>query len=214
MIIGPNGAGKTTLFNIISGAHASTSGRIELFGNDITHAAQYVRARMGLARTFQITNLFSGLTVYENVLIAMLAARGSTFAMQRSPNSDKDLARSAENVLEHWGLSAIAHKEARTISYGEKRQVDLMLAMAVHPRILLLDEPTAGLSAPEVVSVVGMICSLPKEMTVLMIEHDMEVAFEIADQISVLNQGQLVVEGDVEKIRNDPLVADIYLGTE
>jgi branched-chain amino acid transport system ATP-binding protein len=169
---------------------------------------------MGLARTFQITNLFSGLTVHENVLVALLRNRGSAFSMHSALKTDIALARSGIELIERWGLSSIAHRLARDISYGEKRQVDLMLAMAITPRILLLDEPTAGLSASEVVRVVAMIRDLPDDITVLMIEHDMEVAFDIADRISVLNQGRLIVEGDVETIRNDQLVTDIYLGTD
>ena len=134
--------------------------------------------------------------------------------MLKSMGANRHLFQAADTLLERWNLTSIAGRTTREISYGEKRQIDLILAMAVQPKVLLLDEPTAGLSAAEVVRVVGMIRSLPKEMTILMIEHDMLVAFDLADRIAVLHQGRLIAEGDVETIRNDPHVTEIYLGTD
>jgi branched-chain amino acid transport system ATP-binding protein len=214
LIIGPNGAGKTTLFNMLSGAFAVSAGRIVLFDRDITNLPAYARAHMGLARTFQITNLFPRLTVLENVLLALQALDGSAFALHRRMRADVPLFHAAHALLASWGLSAIAQQAARDISYGEKRQVDLMLGMAMQPKVLLLDEPTAGLSAAEVVRVVEMIRSLPAGMTILIIEHDMDVAFDLADRISVLHQGRLIAEGDRQVIRNHPQVNEIYLGGE
>ncbi len=214
LIIGPNGAGKTTLFNLLSGALAVSDGRVMLFGRDITDLPQYARARMGLARTFQITNLFPRLTVLENVLLALQAADKSAFSMLARMRANRPLFQNAESLLQEWGLTAIAGRTAREISYGEQRQIDLILAMAVRPKVLLLDEPTAGLSAAEVVRVVGMVRSLPKDMTILMIEHDMDVAFALADRITVLHQGRLIAEGGVAAIRNDPHVSAIYLGAD
>jgi len=214
LIIGPNGAGKTTLFNMLAGAFPVSSGRITLFGRDITQLPAYERARMGLARTFQITNLFPRLTVLENILLALQAADRSAFSLHTSMRSKTHLFEGALALLNQWDLTAIAQQPASAISYGEKRQIDLILAMAVRPKILLLDEPTAGLSAAEVVRVVGMIRSLPTDMTILMIEHDMDVAFELADRIAVLHQGRLIADGDVETVRNDPQVSEIYLGAE
>jgi branched-chain amino acid transport system ATP-binding protein len=214
LIIGPNGAGKTTLFNMLSGAFAVSGGTVMLFGRDITHLPAYARARMGLARTFQITNLFPRLTVLDNVLLALQAADKGAFSMLRRMRANRPLFQSAEALLHEWGLAGIARQAAREISYGEQRQVDLILAMAVKPKVLLLDEPTAGLSAAEVVRVVGMVRSLPKDMTILMIEHDMDVAFDLADRITVLHQGRVIAEGGVEAIRNDPQVTEIYLGAD
>jgi branched-chain amino acid transport system ATP-binding protein len=214
LIIGPNGAGKTTLFNMFSGALEVSSGSITLFGRDVTRLPTYARARMGLARTFQITNLFPRLTVLENVLLALQAADRSAFSLRRRMRDNHTLFYGADALLKKWDLTAIAGKRTREIAYGEQRQIDLMLAIATQPKVLLLDEPTAGLSAAEVVRVVGMIGSLPREITILMIEHDMDVAFELADRITVLHQGCLVVEGDVETIRNHPQVKEIYLGAD
>ena len=214
LIIGPNGAGKTTLFNMLSGAFAVSSGRVTLLGRDITQLPAYERARMGLARTFQITNLFPQLTVLENVLLALQAADDTAFSLHRRMRANHRLINNANALLEQWGLAPIAEQATKEISYGEQRQVDLILAMAVQPKVLLLDEPTAGLSAAEVVRVVGMVRSLPRAMTILMIEHDMDVAFELADRITVLHQGRLLAEGGVEAIRNDPKVTEIYLGVD
>ena len=214
LIIGPNGAGKTTLFNLLSGALAVSDGRVTLFGRDITNLPQYERAHMGLARTFQITNLFPRLTVLENVLLALQATDKSAFSMLARMRANRPLFHNAETLLREWGLTAISGRAAREISYGEQRQIDLILAMAMRPKVLLLDEPTAGLSAAEVVRVVGMVRSLPKDMTILMIEHDMDVAFALADRITVLHQGRLIADGGVAAIRSDPHVSAIYLGTD
>jgi branched-chain amino acid transport system ATP-binding protein len=214
LIIGPNGAGKTTLFNMLSGAFAVSSGRIMLFDRDITRRPPYERARLGLARTFQITNLFPRLTVLQNVLLALQAMDDTAFSLHRRMSANSHLFEGARTLLESWGLSGIADRTAKDISYGEKRQIDLILGMAMGPKVLLLDEPTAGLSAAEVVRVVEMIRSLPKDMTILVIEHDMNVAFDLADRIAVLHQGRLIAEGDRDAIRNNAQVNDIYLGAE
>jgi branched-chain amino acid transport system ATP-binding protein len=213
LIIGPNGAGKTTLFNMLSGAFPVSGGTVTLFGRDITALPASERARMGLSRTFQITNLFPRLTVLENVLLALQANEKSAFSLIRSMRANRQLYQRADAKLQEWNLTAIAGRAAKDIS-GEQRQIDLILAIALAPKVLLLDEPTAGLSAAEVVRVVGMIRSLPKDMTILMIEHDMDVAFDLADRITVLHQGRLIAEGDVQAIRNDPQVTEIYLGTD
>lgn len=214
LMIGPNGAGKTTLFNMLSGALAVSSGSVVLFGRDITRLPTYARARMGLARTFQITNLFPRLTVLENILLALQAAESEVHSLLRPVRANRALFHRANTLLDGWDLGSIAGKTAKEVAYGQQRQIDLILAIAARPKVLLLDEPTAGLSAAEVVRVVGMIRSLPREITVLMIEHDMDVAFELADRITVLHQGRLIVEGGVEAIRNHPQVREIYLGAD
>ena len=214
LIIGPNGAGKTTLFNMLSGAFPVSSGQVTLFGRDITNAPPNLRANLGLARTFQITNLFPNLTVMENLILALQAQHEHAFSMFRLMREESALLDRAQALLSQWGLSDIAGARAREISYGQQRQVDLILAMAGAPKVLLLDEPTAGLSAAEVVRVVGMIGDLPADMTVLMIEHDMDVAFDIADRIAVLHQGCLIAEGTPDEIRGHPQVTEIYLGAD
>jgi len=212
LIIGPNGAGKTTLFNTLSGALPASSGEVRLFDRDITYLPAYERARLGLSRTFQITNLLPRLTALENVLLAVQAAAQGAFAMHRRMSANAALFRRAEALLDEWGLLAIASHPARQISYGEQRQLDLLLALAIRPKVLLLDEPTAGLSVAEVVRVVGMVRSLPRDVTILMIEHDMDVAFDLADRITVLHQGRILAEGNTGTVRSNPQVADIYLG--
>jgi branched-chain amino acid transport system ATP-binding protein len=214
LIIGPNGAGKTTLFNTLSGAMAASGGEVQLFGRSITHLPPYERARMGISRTFQITNLFSNLTVLENVLLALQAMESGAFSLHRRMRANQRLFHNAGALLKEWDLTALAGRTAKEISYGEQRQIDLILALAVKPKVLLLDEPTAGLSAAEVIRVVAMIRNLPRDMAVLMVEHDMDVAFALADRIIVLHQGRLIAEGDVETIRNNPEVAKIYLGVD
>jgi len=214
LIIGPNGAGKTTLFNMLAGAFPVSDGTITLFGRDITDLPAHERARRGLSRTFQITNLFPRLTVLDNILLALQVTEQSAASPFRRMRANRPLYQRADALLQEWNLAAISGQTAKNISYGEQRQIDLILAMALKPKVLLLDEPTAGLSAAEIVRVVGMIRSLSKDMTILMIEHDMDVAFELADRISVLHQGRLIAEGNVETIRSDPHVTEIYLGAD
>jgi len=214
LIIGPNGAGKTTLFNILSGAVPASSGRTSFFGKDITTLTANQRALLGIARTFQITNLFSELTVIENVILALQPPKATQLALFTRMLGDKTLLRGALELLDHWELGDIAHHPVSTISYGQKRQIDLILAMARTPSILLLDEPMAGLSAAEVVRVSSMIRRLPGDMTVMMIEHDMDVALELAERITVMNQGKVIAQGDVASVRAMDEVAAIYLGAE
>ncbi len=214
LIIGPNGAGKTTLFNLLSGIFAPSAGRLSLFDQDVTALAMHERARLGLARTFQITQLFPRLSVLDNVLLALQTGHRGAWSPLRSMRSQHALYERAQQLLAQWQLDPIAGQQARAISYGEQRQVDLMLAMANTPRVLLLDEPMAGLSAAEVVRVSGMIRSLPRSTTILLIEHDMDVAFDLADQITVLHQGRKIAEGDGPAIRADAQVNEIYLGVD
>ena len=212
LIIGPNGAGKTTLFNMIAGAIGVTAGSVHLFGRDITHLPAHLRARMGLARTFQITNLFPRLTVLDNLLLALQARDGGAVSLTTSMQANHRLIAEAKGLLETWGLAALSNRPARAISYGEKRLVDLLLAMAVRPKLLLLDEPNAGLSAAETIRIVDMVRRLPRDITILMIEHDMDIAFDLVDRVAVLHQGCLIVEGNGAFIRGHPRVNEIYLG--
>jgi branched-chain amino acid transport system ATP-binding protein len=191
-----------------------SAGRITLFGFDITRLRPDRRARLGLARTFQITNLFPRLTVLDSVLLAIGGARGGGLQLLRSPSSSRGLYEAADRLLEQWGLSGTAWRIVRTLSYGEQRQLEIALALAGKPRLLLLDEPTAGLSPAETRRVVALVHALPRDMTILMIEHDMDVAFELADRIAVMHQGRLIAEGDQAAIRGNGQVVDIYLGAE
>jgi branched-chain amino acid transport system ATP-binding protein len=185
-----------------------------LFGFDITRLRPDRRARLGLARTFQITNLFPRLTVLDSLLLALGGARGSGLQLWRPLSSYRDRYAAADELLDQWGLAAAAPRIVRTLSYGEQRQLEIALALAGKPRLLLLDEPTAGLSPAETRRVVAMVHALPRDMTMLMIEHDMDVAFELADRIAVMHQGRLIAEGDEAAIRANRQVTDIYLGAE
>jgi branched-chain amino acid transport system ATP-binding protein len=214
VLIGPNGAGKTTLFHSIAGTHLPSAGSVTLFGKDITRLAPHARARAGLARTFQITNLFPNLGVLENVLLAVVAAADLGPALIKPMTAYRPLYARAEQLLDDWGVAEKRQRQVRHLSYGEQRQLELALALAGSPKLLLLDEPTAGLSAAETARVVAMVRKLPRDITLLMIEHDMDVAFELADRISVLHQGRLVAEGDRRAIQANREVAEIYLGVE
>jgi len=213
-IIGPNGAGKTTLFNLIGGQLSPSSGRIFLFGREVTTLPPFRRAALGLARTFQITTLFRNLTVLENMLLAVQALDSVKFVLYRRLTSYQHLLSTAQSLLEQWNLWEKRHALVRQLSYGEQRQLEILLAVAHLPRVLLLDEPTAGLSAAETQQVVAMIQHLDPSITVLLIEHDMDVAFQVAQHITVLHQGRLLADGSPEAIRKDPTVAEIYLGVQ
>jgi branched-chain amino acid transport system ATP-binding protein len=212
MILGPNGAGKTTIFNVITGLVRATSGSIRLFDRDITHLPVHRRARLGLGRTFQINTLFPRLTVLDSVLLAVQGADGGRFALHRGAAAFRRVRERAQAILAEWALWERRDVPTRLLSYGEQRQVELVLALAARPRVLLLDEPTAGLSPAETASVAAMIRRFPRDVTILMIEHDMDVALELADRITVLFQGQVLTQGSREEIQRDRRVAEIYLG--
>jgi branched-chain amino acid transport system ATP-binding protein len=211
-IIGPNGAGKTTLFNIITGELPPSSGRLQLFGRDVTRMPAHARAAMGLGRTFQITNLFAPLTVEDNVLLAALALSPSKYAMARPLSGDSAVRDRARALLEPAGLWAKRDVEVRALSYGEQRQLEVLLALAGRPRLLLLDEPAAGLSPGERREMARFIKGLDPELTILLIEHDMDVAFEVVEAITVLHFGCVVAQGSKEEVRANPSVQEIYLG--
>ncbi len=211
-LIGPNGAGKTTLFNLISGTLAPTSGRMLLFGEDVTQLPPYVRAGRGLARTFQITTLFRNLTVLDNVLLAVQALDPVKRVFYRRRRAYARLLDRAHALLAQWRLATQAAVPVRELSYGEQRQLEIIMAMASEPKLLLLDEPTAGLAPAETTVVTGIIKTLPRDLSMLVIEHDMDVAFELADRITVLYQGRVLTEGDGAAIRKNPQVNEIYLG--
>jgi branched-chain amino acid transport system ATP-binding protein len=213
-VLGPNGAGKTTLFNVVTGLLAPTAGRVRLFDSDITGLAPFRRARLGLGRTFQITTLFPRLTVLESVVLAVQGADPGRFSLLRPRTAYGHLFSDAERWLEDWGFADRGHALTRELSYGEQRQLELVLALAGRPKVLLLDEPTAGLSPAETAAVTAMIRGFPRDLTLLMIEHDMDVALDFAERVLVLHQGQLLAQGTPGTIRANGQVREIYMGVD
>lgn len=211
-VIGPNGAGKTTLFNVISGEFPPSGGTITLNGRNVTKLTSHQRAALGIARTFQITRLFPELTVIENALLACAALDGRKFTMYRPLSSYREFTERAAYLLDQFELSNIAHEKARQISYGAQRRLDVALAMAGRPRLLLLDEPMAGLSTPERIAMRELIEQLDRSIAVLLIEHDMDVAFSFAARVTVLHQGRVLADGSCEDVRANDLVQQAYLG--
>jgi branched-chain amino acid transport system ATP-binding protein len=211
-LIGPNGAGKTTLFNLISGSLPVTAGAITLFGRDVTDTPAHIRAAEGLARTFQITNLFPDLTVLENCLLAVQALTRTRFAMLRPVGAYSSLHASARATLESVGLDGVGDALVKNLSHGEQRQLEIALALAGRPRVLLLDEPTAGLSPAESRLMAGLLARLDPAITVLMIEHDMDIALELSPHVTVLHYGRVIADGPRAEVRRDPQVREIYLG--
>lgn len=211
-IIGPNGAGKTTLFNCLTGVVRADAGTVMLDGRDITRLPPHHRARLGLSRTFQRNNLFLELTVERNVELAILSGKAYRWNVVRALSDYPELAREAREWLERWGLVEYRSRLVTELSYGEQRRLEILLAMAQQPRILLLDEPTSGMSPAETQETVQIIQGLPRSMALLVVEHDMDVVFSIADRITVLHHGRVVARGSCDEIRNDPRVAEIYFG--
>jgi branched-chain amino acid transport system ATP-binding protein len=213
-IIGPNGAGKTTLFNLICGELSPTDGRVIHFGEDVTRLPTYKRTGLGISRTFQINNLFPKLTVRQNILLAAQGLDRAKYVMYRPISSYDYLHDKTRSILEEFDLWDKREVSVENLSYGEQRQIEICLALIGNPRLLLLDEPTAGLSRAETLSFTSSLKKLNSDMTILLIEHDMDVAFELAENITVLQMGKLVASGDKEDIKANKTVQEIYLGTE
>ncbi|MBI2525357.1 MAG: ABC transporter ATP-binding protein [Candidatus Rokubacteria bacterium] len=211
-IIGPNGAGKTTLFRMISGEMPLTAGRVRLFGRDITTMPCHRRTHLGLGRTFQITNLFPTLSVLDNLILAALGLERTKFSMLRPLWTYREPRARALEVLETVGLADKRDGIVRTLSHGEQRQIEMALALLAHPRVLLLDEPTAGLSPAESALMTRAIQKLDRGISILLIEHDMDVVFDIVDRITVLHLGRFFAEGSPAEVRTDPRVQEIYFG--
>jgi len=212
LIIGPNGAGKTTLFNQISGDMRPNSGQIILFGTDVTTLAPYRRAHLGLSRTYQIITLFADDTLEHNVTLGMLGLLPSRWQMWRPLSFYRDLASEARRTLDTVGLLHLARHPVCEIAYGEKRRVELAMALAQKPRVLLLDEPLAGLSNSERATVKSLIASIPQTTTVIMIEHDMDTALDLAETVTLLNYGQVIVDGERDAVIADERTREVYLG--
>ena len=212
-IIGPNGAGKTTLFNVVTGTLPASSGQAVLFGSDVTQWPSHRRTAMGLARTFQVTNLFPKLTVLDNVLLAIQGLRRMKFVMWRPLSSYREMREKARRLLEDAGYWDRRDVEVRNLSHGEQRQIEIVLALASEPRILLLDEPAAGLASGESREMAAFLKRLDPSLAILLIEHDMDVVFDVVEHISVLHFGEVVEEGPTDAIRRSARVQEIYLGT-
>jgi branched-chain amino acid transport system ATP-binding protein len=213
-IIGPNGAGKTTLFNLITGIFPVTSGQVLLFGRDVTRWPSHQRTALGMARTFQVTSLFPRLTVLDNVLLAIEGLKPSKYVMWRFLSSYRDVYEKAYRLLEQVSFLDRKDTEVRNLSHGEQRQLEIVLGLASDPRILLLDEPAAGLSSGESAEMAEFLRRLDPKLAILLIEHDMDVVFDVADQISVLHFGEILETGTPQQIHDSARVQEIYLGTE
>jgi branched-chain amino acid transport system ATP-binding protein len=213
-IIGPNGAGKTTLIHQISGLAPSDSGRILLGGTDITRLSMPARVKMGLARSFQITSILPGFSVRDNVAMAVQARSGSSFRFFRDASRERALNEAADEILASVGLLNRAPLRAGLLSHGEKRQLELAVALATEPRVLLLDEPLAGTGKEESEAIVAMLLKLKARYTIVLIEHDMDAVFALADRVTVLVYGQVIASGKPSDVRADPAVRAAYLGDE
>ena len=212
-IIGPNGAGKTTLFNLITGHLAPTGGRILFDGAPISGLPPHRVARRGISRSFQRTNLFLRLTVLENLRLAAAAGAPGSYSLFGSVSRLVEPLRRAHATAEAVGLTERLAVAAGTLSYGEQRQLEIGVALATSPRVLLLDEPTAGMSPEETHRMTQLLAGLPREVTLLIIEHDMDVVFSLADRITVLHHGEVLAEGAPDEVRADARVYEVYLGT-
>jgi branched-chain amino acid transport system ATP-binding protein len=211
-ILGPNGAGKTTLFNVISGEFGPTSGSIELFGRDVTSEPGRKRARLGLSRTFQTSKLFLGLTVEDNLYLAVLGARDGHLRIVRS-RKDAQMRERAREMAAVVGLEDVLDREVGELSHGEQRQLELGMARATGPKLMMLDEPAAGLSRAERVRLTELLLELDPEITLILIEHDMDVALGVAEWVTMMHNGTVLVEGTPEEIRANETVHELYLGS-
>jgi branched-chain amino acid transport system ATP-binding protein len=212
LIIGPNGAGKTTLFNLITGDLRADAGSIRLFGEEAARLRTDQRVHRGLARTFQIITLFPKDTLAHNVVLSLLGLAPSRWNALRPLAARRDLYQRAREVLATVGLAAIAERPLAQVSYGEKRRVEIAMALAQRPKLLLLDEPLAGLSMEERQTLQALLAAIPREITVIMIEHDMDTALSFAERITLLHYGKVIVEGSRAEVVAHPRTREVYLG--
>ena len=213
-IIGPNGAGKTTLINVITGLLEASGGKVVYHGNDITNRPVHDRVKLGLCRTFQITSIFMGLSVHENIRIAKQAQAGGSLRVFSKRQSLKDVNEATEKIIERVGLEDVVDVPANCLAHGDQRVLEVAIALASNPKMVLLDEPAAGMSPTETDQVSELIKSLGQEMAVVLVEHDMEVVMSISDRVTVLHQGGIIADGTPEEISEDEQVKRAYLGTE
>jgi branched-chain amino acid transport system ATP-binding protein len=211
-LIGPNGAGKTTFVNLLSGVLTPTSGTVYLDGTDVTRWPAHRRAGAGLARTFQINQLFADFTPLETIVLAISQAKGLATRFLRPVGTDAGVVSAAADLLQRLTLADVMHARVGSLPYGKQRLLEIALAIAARPRVLLLDEPAAGVPEAERKDILAAVAALPREVSVLLIEHDMDLVFSFADHISVLVNGALLVEGEPEQVARDPRVKAVYLG--
>jgi branched-chain amino acid transport system ATP-binding protein len=212
-VLGPNGAGKTTLFNVISGDFPPTSGTIELFGEDVTNLPSRRRARLGLARTYQQSRLFLGLSVEDNIYLSILGVEHGHLRPFRVHGRERDMRARARDAARRAAIDHKLDAIVSSLSHGEHRQVGLAMALASRPRLLMLDEPASGLSRGERVLLTDLLRALDREITLLLIEHDMDVALRVAERVTMMHDGRVIVEGTPEEIRANELVHELYLGS-
>jgi branched-chain amino acid transport system ATP-binding protein len=213
-VIGPNGAGKTTLFNIISGRFKASSGAILFKGRDISGKPAHARNREGVSRSFQITNVFQELTVLENIRSGVRSRHGMRYNFFRKPDNHRQIRERTEAIAEEVGLKAVMHMPVSALSYGQQRALEIAITLSTEPELVLLDEPTAGMTREETSQAIRMIDCVTAGRTLVIIEHDMDVVFSLADTISVLHYGQILVSDTPDRIRKDQRVKDAYLGEE
>ena len=211
-IIGPNGAGKSTLFNLITGRFANSGGHVRLHGNDLAGLAPFEINRMGLSRSFQITNIFPAMTVFENVRCSLLWTKGYRYSFWHMVSRSRDLTQAAEAILEQINLTARRNLPAGVLSYAEQRALEIGITIAGGADVIMLDEPTAGMSHSETDYIVDLIRQVTVGKTLIMVEHDMGVVFGLADRISVLVYGEIIATGKPEDVRGDARVQEAYLG--
>ncbi|WP_395348077.1 ABC transporter ATP-binding protein [Variovorax sp. UC122_21] len=211
-LIGPNGAGKTTLINQLTGVLTPSEGRITLLGEDITRLAPHKRVARGLVRTFQINQLFDSMTPLETLALVVSQHQGIGAQWWRPLGATQAVAERAGQLLEQFHLADVAHQQTKHLAYGKRRLLEIAIALACEPRVLLLDEPVAGVPAGEREELLQTVAALPTDVSVLLIEHDMDLVFSFADRMTVLVNGTLLTEGDPEAIANDPRVKEVYLG--
>ncbi len=211
-ILGPNGAGKTTLFNLISGDFPPTSGRIDFGGQDVTTLPPRARAKLGMGRTYQKSRLFLGLTVEDNLYLAVLGVRGGHFRPVVLPRLDRGLRERARELTAAVGLEGREGTLVGSLSHGEQRQLEVGMARASNPKLMMLDEPASGLSRGERVALTDLLLTLEASITLILIEHDMDVALRVADRVTMMHDGNVIVEGTPDEIRANETVHDLYLG--
>jgi len=211
-LIGPNGAGKTTLINLLTGFLEPTAGHVILGGDDVTSLAQYQRVKRGLARTFQINRLFADMTVLESLTLAVCERRGLGARWWKPASAHAEAVAEAAELIARLRLADVANELTRNLAYGKQRLIEIALALAARPRVLLLDEPAAGVPTVESRELFETIAALPREVTIVLIEHDMDLVFRFADRISVLVSGALLIEDVPDAIARDPRVRQLYLG--
>ena len=214
VVIGPNGSGKTTLFNLLNGQCPATSGRIYLFEQEVTNVPTHRRAHLGQGRSFQLTSLFQKLSVLENTRLAVQGTKSFRYQLFRPISAYEQLLAKAQELLEQMKLWEKRDTAVESLGYGEQRRLEIALSLASEPKLLLLDEPSSGLSSVESADIIPLIRNLGKDVTIIIIDHDMDLVFGLAERIIVLNYGEVIADGTSEEIQDNPRVKEVYMGIE